>query len=142
MITDEQRRVLHTPLLCLAFYIDTELAAVYPHTEEHTKTRSKTKTIPDVIETLCAGNLPERVTMLANKASQLGQCPECGDVCLSGQGVYGCHQCRWAAETTTMGHYRRTAQTRWETNHDSTSNADFDLDVDGGPRPAHSGESR
>lgn len=120
-ITGEQRRVLHTPLLCLAFYAGTELAAVYPHTDGD----RRTKTVPDVIETLRTGSLPERVARAVRDSPRLGNCPECGDACLSGQGVYACRSCRWVAETTPRGQYRRlpTVRLRWGADAGSASNA-------------------
>lgn len=120
-ITGEQRRVLHTPLLCLAFYVGAELAVVYPHTDGD----GRTETVPDVIEILRTGSLPERVARAARDSPRLGNCPECGDACLSGQGMYACRSCRWVAGTTPRGQYRRlpTVRARWGADADSTSNA-------------------
>lgn len=53
-ITGEHQDVLRTPLCCLACYIEDDLVAVYPHTDE-----DQTTTVPDAIARLQTGKLVE-----------------------------------------------------------------------------------
>lgn len=101
-ITGEHQELLRTPLLCLAFYVDDQLAAVYPHTDG-----GHTYSVADVIARLHTGELPARVVATSPPASTpIGTCPECGAPCHTGQGVYVCFDCRWVAGTTGNGHYQ------------------------------------
>lgn len=113
-ITNECHEVLRMPLLCVALYLGDTLTAVYPHTDGE-----QTMKIPAVIDRLRTGELPElpeRIqATLPDESSTLCICPECGNSCLSGQGIYACLECRWVAGTTPAGHYQSlpTLRAQW-----------------------------
>lgn len=101
-ITGEHHELLRTPCLCLALYVNDQLLAVYPHTDD-----AQTHNVTDVIATLRTGEWPPRVTTVRPpEPTPLGSCPECVATCHSGQGVYYCRDCRWVAGRTAAGHYQ------------------------------------
>ncbi|MFC7189706.1 HTH domain-containing protein [Halocatena marina] len=127
-IVDEQRTVLRPPVVCLAFYVAGELAAVYPHTNG-----DSTHHILTVIETLRNGELPPRVaTFASHEPVLLRTCPQCNDTCPTGHGIYACRSCRWVAGTTATGSYRRfpTIEAQWDSDSGS-------LPSDVGTSPPH-----
>lgn len=125
MVSEETRRVLVTPILCLACYDGDALVGVYPHSEGET-----TRTATDAIAALAAGELPAPLThstfasgsgdaagsvgsgpsgadaggtgaagvrWAAERGTALpnAECPECGSALVNVQGILSCRSCRW-----------------------------------------------
>ena len=90
-ITDESKRILTTPVLCLALYRDGQLVGVYPHSAD-----DETITTNEVIGSLRTGEVPTTIGSRPVEAAPDGNgCPACGGDILNGQGLATCVDCDW-----------------------------------------------
>ena len=97
--SDDSRRILTTPMLCLAVYSDQMLTAVYPHTDgdDH-------YSVADAIAALKTGEF-DQVTSATAPESTLAEtavqnCPDCTGQLINIQGVRACRDCMWTERTT------------------------------------------
>lgn len=93
--SDDSRRVLTTPMMCLAVYSGQMLTAVYPHADgdDH-------YSATDAIAALRTGDVgrvilqPDSEVTTSETAVQ--NCPECTGPLVNIQGVRACHDCTWS----------------------------------------------
>lgn len=134
-ITDETRRVLLTPVQCLAVSVNGVLVEVFPHTADPAGD-GDTYTVADALDLLEAQDSlafavdqypetpPDRRTADADPGSVSGPvpeaegsagaeagpnpdlCPACGTRLATGQGLYACSNCDWVGVATGAGRYR------------------------------------
>ena len=115
MVSDRERRVLVTPVCCLALYDGDALVGVYPHTDGEI-----TRTATDAIGALATGERPSPVTEtvpavptptvesgghgteIADRrwaasptAPTVTACPDCTGPLVNVQGILSCGDCRW-----------------------------------------------
>jgi hypothetical protein len=114
LVDDEPKRVLVTPLLCLALYYDGLLVGVYPHSDGES-----THTPTEVIADLTTGAVPtpmEQSAAVAASSTEDGtgtlvvdepdsddrrrpfvssSCPDCDGTLVNVQGILACDSCRW-----------------------------------------------
>ena len=90
-ITNVSKRILTTPLLCLALYRDGQLVGVYPHSAD-----DETITTTEVIGSLRTGEVPTTLGRRQAETTADGNgCPECDGDILNGQGLATCVDCDW-----------------------------------------------
>ena len=115
MGSDRERRVLVTPVCCLALYDGDALVGVYPHTDGEV-----TRTVTDAIGALATGERPPPLTetipavatsrdgsdvdgtviadrrwMASSNAPAVTACPDCAGRLVNVQGIRSCGDCRW-----------------------------------------------
>lgn len=96
-MTGETREVLRTPALCLAVRVDGRLREVFPH-----RSKDTTYTVGDAIEALESG-LVAVDESVEDPTSSPDNCPDCDVPLATGQGLYACPDCGWAAVATGDG---------------------------------------
>ncbi|WP_306055528.1 HTH domain-containing protein [Natronococcus wangiae] len=114
LVDDEPKRVLVTPLLCLAFYYDNQLVGVYPYSDGES-----TYTSTEVIAELTTGAVPTPINQLSAPAASSTEdtteslatngldsadrkrvltpssCPHCDGALVNVQGILACDSCKW-----------------------------------------------
>lgn len=134
-ITDETRRVLLTPVQCLAVSVNGVLVEVFPHTADPAGD-GDTYTVTDALDLLEAQDRlafavdqspetpPDRRPATTDTGSEPGTeteaegnagaetgrdpdlCPACGIRLVTGQGLFACSNCDWVGIATGAGRYR------------------------------------
>jgi len=92
--SDATRRVLSTPMLCLAVYDGRALSAVYPHADGDDQ-----YSVTSAIAALRTGQF-DRITPRSTHDSStsdraVDHCPDCTAPLVNVQGLHACRDCRW-----------------------------------------------
>ena len=94
LASEMTRRVLTTPMMCIAVYGGRTLTAVYPHADGDDR-----YSVTDAIAALRAGQF-DRITPRPTVESPtpdtaVRPCPECTAPLVNVHGVYACRDCAW-----------------------------------------------
>lgn len=99
IMSEDTRRILSTPMMCLAVYSEQMLTAVYLHADgdDH-------YSVTDAIAALRMGEF-DRITpdsTLESTAAETAvrNCPDCTGQLISIQGVRACRDCMWTERTS------------------------------------------
>lgn len=87
---EETRRILRTPIMCIAISVDETLAGVFPHTDGDTEYG-----VTEAIAALRTGSLAERLSPGIVEATTYETCPDCAGQLVDIHGVQLCHDCAW-----------------------------------------------
>lgn len=108
-ITEESREVLVTPALCVATYLNGQLVAVHPHTDD-----GEQRTVDEALEAIRSERYRPNVPALVDAGEDQYCCPICTGRLVDGQGLYACSErdCDWVGTATGDGAYRADLASR------------------------------
>lgn len=97
--SDETRRILSTPMMCLAVYSGQMLTAVYPHGDGNDQ-----YSVTDAIAALRTGDFDrgtaDSVPQSAASNTSMRDCPDCTGQLLNVQGLRACRDCPWTERSS------------------------------------------
>lgn len=110
-ITGETCQVLHTPVQCVAVYVNGVLMEVFPHST-NPDGDGETYSVRDALALLethgrppvgpsHVATPPSRRTVTGESSYGAVVCPRCETEFVSGQGLYACLDCDWVGTATT-----------------------------------------